>query len=212
MAKDLARVSHDEALSSDAKEIRDVKNSVVKRLETVDKFSKIIEDTLEAAELLGSPLTLAPGSQGYEDTIELYIKLIKANKELVESFRKLKLTEFELKDKEQKVLLREAFIKAVEGKSMEEIKALVRAGNFGPTNFIAGTLFSNAVVGNDTNAAKTIMAGLTDWGNEEEFTDSAPILTVNLNLSDKEKQKMIDAGEKVPETIDITPGVEVQDE
>lgn len=208
MGKDLTRITKDSALSQDAKEIKDVKESVIKRIATVDKFSKIIENTLDEADLLGSPLTLAPGAQGYEDTIELYIKLIKANKDLVESFRKLKLTEFDLRDKEQKIALRDAFIQAVEGKSMEEIKALVRSGNFGPTNVVAGTLFGDAVVSGDTNAARVIMSGLTDWGESEEFTDAAPQLHVNLNLSAEAKQKMIDAGQAVPETIDITPSAE----
>jgi hypothetical protein len=191
--------------SKDGKEIEDVKESVMKRIRTVDKLSNIIENTLDEADVLGNPLTLAPGSVGYEDTIELYIKLIRANKDLVESFRKLKLTEFELRDREQKIVLRNAFIKTIEGKSLEEIKSLVREGKFGPTNMVAGTLFGSAVVDGDSNAARAIMQGLTDWGSEDEFTDSAPILTVNLNLSEKEKDKMRSAGQAIPETIDIIP-------
>lgn len=205
MSNDLAKFTKNKSLSKDAKEINDVKNSVIKRIETVDKLSHIIENTLDEAELLGSPLTLAPGAQGYEDTIELYIKLIKANKDLVESFRKLKLTEFDLRDREQKVALRNAFANAIEGKSLEEIKALVRAGNFTPVNVVAGTLFGSAVVDGDSNSARAIMGGMSDWGNEEEFSDAAPQLTVNLNLSDKEKESMKAEGREIPETIDITP-------
>lgn len=205
MSKELSKINKKSAVTEDARELDAIKKSVVKRIDAVDKLSKIIENTLDEAELLGSPLTLAPGSQGYEDTIELYIKLIKANKDLVESFRKLKLTEFDLRDREQKVLLRDAFIQAIEGKSLEEIKTLVRAGKFGPTNFVAGTLFGSAVVDGDTNAARTIMQGLTDWGDEEEFADTPPMLTVNLNLSDKKKKELADSGEEVPEVIDVTP-------
>jgi len=205
MAKDLVKFTRNKSLSKDSREISEVKDSVVKRIQTVDKLSKMIENTLDEAELLGSPLTLAPGAQGYEDTIELYIKLIKANKDLVESFRKLKLTEFDLRDREQKVSLRNAFIKAVDGKSLEEIKTLVRTGKFTPTNVIAGTLFGSAVVDNDTNAARAVMAGLTDWQSEEAFTDAPPQLTVTLNLSDDERDRMKKAGETIPEVIDITP-------
>ncbi len=205
MAGDLAKFTKSKTYSKDVKEIESVKESVVKRIETVDKLSHIIENTLDEAELLGSPLTLAPGAQGYEDTIELYIKLIKANKDLVESFRKLKLTEFDLRDREQKIALRNSFARAIDGKSLEEIKSLVRAGKFTPTNVVAGTLFGSAVVDGDSNAARAIMHGVSDWGSEEEFTDAAPQLTVNLNLSDKEKSKMRDAGQDIPEVIDITP-------
>ena len=205
MAKDLVKFTRNKSLSKDSREIGEVKDSVVKRIQTVDKLSKMIENTLDEAELLGSPLTLAPGAQGYEDTIELYIKLIKANKDLVESFRKLKLTEFDIRDREQKVSLRNAFIKAVDGKSLEEIKTLVRAGKFTPTNVIAGTLFGSAVVNNDVNAARSIMSGLTDWNDSEEFTDSAPQLTVTLNLSDDERARMKKEGEVIPDIIDIKP-------
>ena len=205
MAKDLVKFTRNKSLSKDSREIGEVKDSVVKRIQTVDKLSKMIENTLDEAELLGSPLTLAPGAQGYEDTIELYIKLIKANKDLVESFRKLKLTEFDIRDREQKVSLRNAFIKAVDGKSLEEIKTLVRAGTFTPTNVIAGTLFGSAVVNNDVNAARAIMSGLTDWNEQEEFSDAPPQLTVTLNLSDDEKERMKKEGESIPEVIDVTP-------
>lgn len=205
MAKDLVKFTRNKSLTKDSKEISEVIGSVTRRIKTVDKLSKMIENTLDEAELLGSPLTLAPGAQGYEDTIELYIKLIKANKDLVESFRKLKLTEFDLRDREQKVSLRNAFIKAVDGKSLEEIKTLVRAGTFTPTNVIAGTLFGSAVVGGDVNSARTIMNGLSDWNSEEAFTDAPPQLTVNLNLSSEERERMKKAGEEIPEVIDITP-------
>lgn len=205
MAKDLAKFTKNQKISKDSKELEDVKKSVVKRIDTVDKLSKIIENTLDEAELLGSPLTLSPGSQGYEDTIELYIKLIKANKDLVESFRKLKLTEFELRDREQKIELRDAFVKAIEGKSLEEIKILVRAGQFTPTNVVAGTLFGSAVVDGDSNAARTIMQGITDWGSDEEFTDAPPQLTVTLNLNDKVKENMKKIGANVPDVIDVIP-------
>ena len=212
MAKDLVKFTRDSgALTDDSKELEEVKKSVVKRIETVDKLSKIIENTLDEALLLGNPLTLAPGSLGYEDTMELYIKLIKANKELVDSFRKLKLTEFNLRDREQKIALRDAFANALEGKSLEEIKALVRAGKFTPVNVVAGSLFGSAIVDGDSNAARTIMQGMTDWGSEEEFTDSPPTLTVHLNLSEEKKAEMRAAGRAIPETIDVIPE-EISDE
>lgn len=207
MAGDLTKFTKNKRYTKDAKEIEDVKKSVVKRIQTVDKLSNIIENTLEEAELLGSPLTLAPGANGYEETIELYIKLIKANKDLVESFRKLKLTEFDIRDREQKVALRNAFAKAIEGKSLEEIKTLVRSGSFTPVNVVAGTLFGSAVVDGDSNAARTIMHGISDWGSEDEFTDAAPQLTVNLNLNDDAKKRLKEAGQDIPEVIDITPEV-----
>lgn len=204
MAGDLAKFTKNKK-TNDSKEVEEIKNSVIKRMDTIDKMAAIIENTLSESETLGSPLTLAPGSQGYEDTIELFIKLTKAQKDLVESFRKLKLTEFDLRDREQKIALRDAFAKALEGKSLEEIKSLVRSGSFTPANVVAGTLFGSAVVDGDTNAARSIMHGITDWGSEDEFTDAAPQLTVNLNLSDKEKDKMRSAGKAIPETIDISP-------
>lgn len=205
MAKDLDKFTKNRKLTEDQKELVDVKNSVVKRIETVDKLSHIIENTLDEAELLGSPLSLAPGTAGYEDTIELYIKLIKANKDLVESFRKLKMTEFDLRDREQKIELRNAFANAIEGKSLEEIKKLVRAGKFTPVNVVAGTLFGSAVVDGDSNSARAIMGGMTDWGDDEEFSDASPQLMVNLNLSESAKKKFEDSGGKVQDVIDITP-------
>lgn len=203
MSKDLTKYTQDKRATQDQQELEGVKNSVVKRIKTVDKLSKIIENTLDEAELLGSPLSLAPGTAGYEDTIELYIKLIKANKDLVESFRKLKMTEFTLRDRENKIELRNAFVKAIEGKSLEEIKKLVRAGNFAPVNVVAGTLFGSAVVDGDSNAARTIMGGMSDWGSNEEFSDASPQLMVNLNLNDKAKKDFEDSGGRIEEVEDV---------
>lgn len=191
-------------LSRDTKEIDRIKNSVVNRLETVDKLSRVFEKTLDSLHVLGNPLEIEPGADNYEDAINLYIKLNKSHKDLVESYRKLKITEFDIKEKYNKIEMMNTFMNSIEGKTPEQIRSLIKKGKFTPVNMALASLFGSAVNG-DTNAGRSIMGGMNNWGSSEDFDSEVPKLTVNLNLSDKEKQRMVESGETIKETIDISP-------
>lgn len=188
----------------DGKEIKKVKDSVLKRLKTIDKLSLIVENTLDESDVLGNPLTLAPGSEEYTDVMELYIKLIKANKDLVESFRKLKITEFDIRDKEEKIKTMNTFLLSIDGKTPENIRTEIKNGTFAPINLALASLIAEGVAG-DPNASRAVLQGMADWGNNESFDSEVPQLTVNLNLSEDEKNRMIKNGEDIRDTINITP-------
>lgn len=190
--------------NDDRKEISKIKDSVIKRLDSIDKISKGFEKQLDALLVLGDPLTLEPGTEGYEETIAIYIKVLKAQQALVDSYRKLKITEFDIRDKEQKIRVMNSFIQNIEGKTPEQIRTLVKTGKFAPVNFALASLFGEAI-GGDPNASRSILQGMADWGSNENFDSEVPQLTVNLNLSEDEKNRMIKNGEDIRETINITP-------
>lgn len=188
----------------DAAEIKYVKKSVLKRIETIDKLSSYVEEKLNDLDVLGSPLVLDPGTEGYQDTLELFIKLIKANKDLVESYRKLKITEFDIRDKEHKISTMNFVLESIEGKTPEQIREQVKKGKFAPVNMALASLFGEAVSG-DANASRSILQGMADWGSNENFDSVIPELKIKLNLPEEERQKMIDSGDNIQEIINITP-------
>jgi hypothetical protein len=190
--------------NDDRKEISKIKDSVVTRLNSLDKISKGFERKLDALLVLQDPLTLDNGIEDFEEAMILYLKVLKGQKDLVDSYRKLKITEFDIRDKEQKIRVMNNFMQSIEGKTPEQIRTLVKTGKFAPVNLALASLFGEAI-GGDPNASRSILQGMADWGSNENFDSEVPQLTVNLNLSEDEKNRMIKNGEEIRETINITP-------
>ena len=154
---------------------------------TIDKIDKNeISKTLEKYETLGNPLELDPGDVGYTDVMDMYIKLIKASRDLIDSFRKLKEFEVQLDHKKEARFLRDAFAKAISGKSLEKLRELFKSGKFDPANLIMGTMYGKAITEGDINAANKLMNALAEWDSEGQKELRAPQITVKLNLKKDE--------------------------
>jgi len=191
------------ALSDDRAQINSVIDGTLKRLGSVDKMIGIIEATLESTDDFGSPLTLAPGSVGYEDVIELFTKLVKSQKDLAETYRKLKTMEIDLRSKEQKLILADKFAQFLKGKTTEQIRQLIHGGECIPINQLVGSVFADGIVNNSINSSKAIMQNMGSWNQEESVgTNEAPVLQVHLNLSDKVRSEVNAKMEATSDVID----------
>jgi len=166
------------------------------RIESTDKLLKIVEDTLSMHSEEGDPLSLDPGSIGYEQVMELYLKILKAQKELAEQYRKMKITNMEFSEKQAKLALKKTFIESVRGKSLEEIRNMALNGEFEPTNLIAASLFAEGIISNPKVGSQA-MTSIAGWSMPtEQDANVEPSLTINLsseNLKLEDKSEIEDA-------------------
>ena len=162
-------------------EFKTISDLINKRISSTDKLLKVVEDTLAMHSNEGDPLTLDPGTAGYEQVMELYLKILKAQKELAEQLRKTKISNMEFMEKQAKIELRRKFIDLIKGKSLEEIREMAVNGEFEPTNLIAATMFAEGIISNPKIGSQT-MTSLAGWSMPVEPENNVePSLTINLS-------------------------------
>jgi len=149
----------------------------------------VVEETIEQHSTLGDPLALDPTTAGYEQVLELYLKILRVQKELVEQYRKTKITNIELMEKQSKIELRNEFLEAVEGMSIEQIRELAMNGNFKAANLISANVLAESTL--DTHIGLKTMGALAGWNEQGDMQGNIePSLTINLTMPDGEVKNM----------------------
>ena len=163
------------------KEFESISQRILERLDGTDNLLKVVENTLQKHSQLGDPLSLDPSSAGYEEVMELYLKILRAQKELSEQFRKTKLTYVEFIEKQTKLEAKKYFLEAIKGKSLDEIREMAQQGKFEPTNMVAANILADGAINDSQIGAKSLIS-LSGWSTEvEKDSNVEPSLTINLS-------------------------------
>lgn len=184
------------------KKLEKLTSLVEKKIDASDKLLKIVENSIKEHNEFGDPLTLDPGSAGYEEVMELYLKILKAQDKLLDQYRKLQSTNLEFSERQEKISLRKIFLDEIRGKSLDEIRKLAIDGEFEPTNLVAANLLADGSIGSPISSSK-ILGSLSGWNSEKEEIkkEVIPRLTINLSSDDKKEITMDDIDED--DIIDI---------
>ena len=161
------------------KEFEHLSKMIHVRLEATDKLLKVVENSIRTHNDLGDPLTLDPDTIGYDRIMELYLKILRSQRELAEQYRKMELTNLEFLDKQNRFELKQTFLKEVEGLSVEEMRKKALDGNFTPTNMIAANMLADGT--NNAYVGNRALGSLSGW--QQPITAESnviPSLTINL--------------------------------
>lgn len=183
-----------------------LKKMLMTRMDKADSLLKIVEDTIKSHSDLGDPLTLNPDSIGYDKTMELWLKILRAQKEIAEQYRKLEETNIKISDRHTKNIMKQEFLKLLEGLSLDEIRQLATTGNFAPTNMISASLLADGI--NDSATGSKALGSLSGWLQPVDAdTNVIPSLTINLIAPDGSKKQITNniINEDVSDAIEVKP-------
>ena len=96
--------------SRQLKEFESLSKMIQVRLEATDKLLKVVENSIRTHNDLGDPLTLDPDTIGYDRIMELYLKILRSQRELAEQYRKMELTNIEFMDRQSKHELKQHYL------------------------------------------------------------------------------------------------------